>query len=417
MTCQPNLDSVVDYQLQDVDQRDAVNLEVGEGVILGSKDHLNNWMSLLPQHLKTLPLSHLCIPGSHDAGSYDLKVWSKIRWDTIRNPKHGKHSTWHKLIPYVTRPLIKRWGKTQQVSLYTQLDHGIRYFDIRVAQKTTRGDFFFVHGLYGPRVSVLAEDVNTFLNRHPGEVVIFHVQHIFQMSAHRQRTFFNQLKCIFGNKICPVIETIVTEPVPSTSAEETSCVKISLPSLNYLISKKYQVLIFFPNETPIQSNLLWPSELISNPWPNTICTVELIAFLDAHNSCRPPDRLHVTQGVLTPNFSMPRLKVVSTLKKQLAIPCNRSLCDWIKTQSFGCNGPNIVMTDFVDHNHYSIPRLVVSLNYPNQPFPSITPFTHSAPSSTVSDLSYMNLSGSSSTISMAEVLSDTENLSSTEHED
>jgi hypothetical protein len=364
---------------------------------LAGKEHLESWMTLLPVQGKSLPLTLLHIPGSHDSGSYDLKLWSKIRWDTIRNPKHAS-GTWHRLIPIVTRPLVKRWGQTQKYSIHSQLEHGIRYFDIRVAEKGNQGDFFFVHGLYGPKISRIAKDVNRFLEKHAGEVVILHVQHIFRMSANRQRSLLNLLIEIFGDKIAPFKEVNQTTinysssnsskfeatsssavmTTPTTSSPSSSLTPPRLPSLEDLISKQRQILIFFPQETPIQSNLLWPSVLLPNPWANTTSTSKLIRFLDENIYRRCQEQLFVTQGVLTPNFiNISKLKVVSTLKKQLAVPCNNTLASWIRERRTFLirNSANIVMTDFVGHNHYEIARLVVCLNYPNIPFPEMTPLT------------------------------------------
>lgn len=340
-------------------------------------------MTILPDSLKSRPLSHLSIPGSHDSGSYDLKLWSKVRWDTMKNPQmktpwHGTVS-WHRFIPVVSRPLVRRWGMTQLYSTHSQLQHGIRYFDIRVAQKSPHGNFYFIHGLYGPPISHIASDINTFLEKHTEEVVIFHVQHIFNLSATRQRSFLDLLVSIFGLKICPYTQVNQRQiddsssPVPSMSSA-TPVMTSSMPSLQQLICKQRQILIFFPQETPIQSDLLWPNEMLANPWANTTSTVQLIRFLDDNVSSRSPHHLYVTQGILTPNFTMSRIKAVSTLKKQLSMPCNRVMSGWIKQQKGSFPGPNIIMTDFVEYNHYEIPRLVVSLNYPDLPFPEVTPF-------------------------------------------
>lgn len=301
---------------------------------------LSTWMTELPPCVRLLPLTHLTIPGSHDSGAYDLKLWGKIRWDSFAQIKR-----WLKFIPLLTKPVIKRWSQTQKVDIRTQLQNGIRYFDMRVATKSEKGDFYFVHGLYGPKILKMCQEINCFLEEFPLEVVVLHFQHFYNVRCDRQRQLLNELLLVFGKKICPF----------HNSHQGWS--------LDDIREKQHQVLLFYSHSTPIHSPLLWPNDFLSNPWPNTTCSKQMISFLDEKLSSRSSHSFFVTQGVLTPNIEIPRRKVVSSLKRFLSFPANAVIHQWLGDKEAGCTGPNIVMTDFVEWNDYAIPRLVVSLNY------------------------------------------------------
>lgn len=56
----------------------------------------------------------------------------------------------------------------------------------------------------------------------------------------------------------------------------------------------------------------------------------------------------------------------------MAAPCNRALPEWLAQLPIGARGPNIVMTDFVEHDEWAVPRAVVRRNAFNALLPSRT---------------------------------------------
>uniref|UniRef100_A0A8C1CIP5 Si:dkey-66a8.7 n=1 Tax=Cyprinus carpio TaxID=7962 RepID=A0A8C1CIP5_CYPCA len=79
-------------------------------------DDINHedWMSCLPEKLWDVPLTHLSIPGSHDAMSYCLDITS---------PLLRSESDTFRLLDGVfccfTRPAIRRWATTQAGIYFT----------------------------------------------------------------------------------------------------------------------------------------------------------------------------------------------------------------------------------------------------------------------------------------------------------
>jgi hypothetical protein len=312
---------------------------------------LSRWMENLPQEVRKKPLLSLMIPGSHDSGSYGLKTSLGFA------PDQGdlERAWWFRYFPRLTMKISKRWTKTQAADVTQQLVHGIRYFDLRGAPKIYQNQsnkdkfnatkLFFVHALYGPSLSKIVSKVSSFLDAHRKEFVILHFQHFHAVNEVIASRFLDELIRIFGHKMCPFSP------------------KNAQSSLDDLLSKGHQVIVFFPSDSKIKSDKLWPPEYLPNPWANTTDIKSLAQFLDESMTKRSPDRFYVTQGVLTPDHPYIRDHFLSSLRKSLAEPCNKFLLDWIKNKEPGATGPNIVMSDFVDWNDYELPRQIIMKNF------------------------------------------------------
>ncbi|KAI1278739.1 PI-PLC X domain-containing protein 3 [Halotydeus destructor] len=304
------------------------------------RDSLCDWMSRLPENLQKVPLCHLTLPGSHDSGSYALETKSGMSPD-----KPELRRWWMRAFGFVAYPIVKKWTITQTCSLQEQLENGIRYFDFRAAPKPNEVDLFFVHGLYGPKCTDMCREINDFLDKNPKEVVVIHVQHFIVAGAEQQLHLLLDMIRIFKDKVCPF---------------DNNHLNITLEQM---WKSKYQVFIFYPKESPVKSNFLWPASYIPNPWANTTSTDFLSRFLTERLDQRMSDRFFVTQGVLTPDDEFVKRHLFSSLYRRLVIPCNLTLDKWLDDKRAGPLGPNVVMSDFVEWNNFKIPRKVVGLNY------------------------------------------------------
>jgi hypothetical protein len=108
-----------------------------------------------------------------------------------------------KIFSRATKTIIYRWAKCQKSNCRRQLELGIRYFDIRLAKlapkkKEKNGNEIqnsvrVIHGLFGDEIGAILSDVEEFLEKHVGEVVILDFQHIFdfQKEDHLNLVRFN----------------------------------------------------------------------------------------------------------------------------------------------------------------------------------------------------------------------------------
>lgn len=83
-------------------------------------EDLENWMSLLPERLRNMPVAYLAIPGSHDSGSYSITPSAGMAPDALPFVRQ---------LAKVFGPLVKffvyNWSVTQHASIADQLKSGI----------------------------------------------------------------------------------------------------------------------------------------------------------------------------------------------------------------------------------------------------------------------------------------------------
>ena len=247
----------------------------------------------------------------------------------------------------VSLPAIHRWTKTQNLDITNQLNGGIRYIDIRTGSKPDDDSLYFIHGLYGPKIDDILNQINQFLLQNPLEVVFIDFQHFYSLSDEDHKKLIQQINGLFGNRLVPYSSQLVMDKF----------------TLRYLWQKRLQVFVYYRNESArMQSPNLWPARCLPNPWANTMSRDKLCSYLEASMSARPPNSMYVTQGILTPSNRYVGFHCFSSLKTDLAQICNQCITDWLDDKSAGNKGPNIVMTDFIEWNKYEIPLKTIRLN-------------------------------------------------------
>lgn len=148
---------------------------------------LENWMSNLPTTLRSVSLIHLAIPGwltmayyflcfffiiKFYLGSHDSMTWSITR----KSPMAPDAEPLLQRIKWLGSTLgyvMSRWAITQSFDIISQLNSGVRYFDLRISTKVGTDDLYFVHGLYADNVREPLNGIQSFLETHPREVYIY----------------------------------------------------------------------------------------------------------------------------------------------------------------------------------------------------------------------------------------------------
>ncbi|XP_077422110.1 PI-PLC X domain-containing protein 1-like isoform X3 [Vanacampus margaritifer] len=158
-----------------------------------------DWMSHLPDELLDVSLWNLAIPGSHDSMSFCLDLSSPV----------VESESWFlkamdRLAPSLIRPCVFRWATTQQAVLSHQCDLGIRFLDLRIARKPKEGSkLFFAHGIYTwISVKEALDEVATWLDQHPKEVLIVCCSHFTGLTRSDHRQLVDDIISRFGPKLC-----------------------------------------------------------------------------------------------------------------------------------------------------------------------------------------------------------------------
>ncbi|XP_054459209.1 PI-PLC X domain-containing protein 1 [Anoplopoma fimbria] len=296
-----------------------------------------DWMSGLPEPLWDVPLTDLAIPGSHDAMSYCLDINSPLlpsESDTFR--------LLDRLFYCFTRPAIFKWATTQDKSIEEQLSMGIRFFDLRVAHKPRdpSSDLYFTHVIY-THLTVLEtlSSVAVWLKSHPKEVVILACSHFEGIDDKLHQLFIFSLKKMFGSKLCPRKEPVLT--------------------LRSLWASGYQVLLSYESQVAARHPELWPP--IPYWWANQRTALGVTSYLDWNKDLGRPEGFFVS-GL---NLTADRFYITENPKESLrtlTFSNWEGLRTWLEEQEPGSDSKslNIIAGDFV--GPLPLCSLVIALN-------------------------------------------------------
>ncbi|XP_039770108.1 PI-PLC X domain-containing protein 1 [Ornithorhynchus anatinus] len=293
------------------------------GRTAGRKKH-ENWMAELPPRLRTVPLHHLSIPGSHDTMTYCLNRNSPVSKNESKLLRFLD-----RVAPCIARPVVLKWSVTQELNVTEQLDCGIRYLDLRIAHVAdgSEKNLHFVHMVY---TTALVEDtlteISEWLQQHPKEVVILACRNFEGMTDGLHQYLVSCIKNIFGDTLCPRDE---------------------FRSLQQLWERGYQVVVSYEDEETVSGHReLWPAAPYW--WGDKVKADDLVRYLEAMKDVGRPDGLFVAGINLTENLQYVLAHPAGSLKK-MTLPNLPRLEAWIRGQipGPGCKCINIIAGDFV----------------------------------------------------------------------
>jgi len=225
-----------------------------------------------------------------------------------------------------------RWSLTQKATITEQLKAGVRYFDMRPGYLSEPDDFFFTHGIYGDKIAKMLEEMKSFLEANPKEVLIVDFNHFYSFTDSLHERFVND---------------VVLKNFKDKTFNHGSSYEINM-SLKDFWDKEKQVIIRYCNTKSTNENKeLWPSQIIDSPWFNTDSITKLIPDLDSRLDTLKNDTINVFQAILTPQNATIAFHFTSSLQKYLAVPGNVHIKGWLETVlSQRKKGVNVVICDF-----------------------------------------------------------------------
>ncbi|PRX19651.1 hypothetical protein BX659_13815 [Orenia metallireducens] len=129
--------------------------------------NVESWMEDIADEIANRELRDLVIPGTHDSGSRELDGW-----------------------------LLADFTQTQNHTIKSQLEHGIRYFDFRATYTSDGKGWIFSHGGFDmmDRIFPALDNIKTFLDNHPKELVIIDFQHFPEWDDEDDQAHITELK-------------------------------------------------------------------------------------------------------------------------------------------------------------------------------------------------------------------------------
>jgi hypothetical protein len=131
-----------------------------------------SWMEGFYEEIRDKTLGELCLPGTHDSGTYELFMTIapdaedviKELWEISKTAVGASVEI---------GPYIRSMAVAQKKSFYDQFRDGIRYIDLRIC--SVNDQFHTCHTLLGKLISTLMKDVKRFLDENRKEVIVFKV--------------------------------------------------------------------------------------------------------------------------------------------------------------------------------------------------------------------------------------------------
>lgn len=217
--------------------------------------------------------------------SYGIDSHSKIAPDADRIMR-----ICHTLAPI----FMRRWARTQSICIERQLELGVRYFDLRIAQ--CNGQFYYCHGLLAMEYYKPLLILREFLDKNPRELVILDFQHFYQMKPNDHHQLQLYLLKIFDKKIF--------RPVDGSLAQ------CSLKTCELLLK---QLIIIYRHRQYNVPDYFWSNEMWPTPWPNVTSCKELQQYLNMSLQTRQPFSGYVSQCIITPTSMYVAIRCVLLL--------------------------------------------------------------------------------------------------------
>ncbi len=150
-------------------ESDPENNSCGVGRIMNQAD----WMSRMGGEFFSYKVGEVVWPGTHDSGAYcqDFDYEKVVHHDKVR---HVATKLFNCLGPTISR-VASKWSQTQTMNIKDQLEHGVRYLDLRVSRCLEDDFYYIVHSFCGPSLEDVLSQIVAFMNYYPKECLLLEI--------------------------------------------------------------------------------------------------------------------------------------------------------------------------------------------------------------------------------------------------
>jgi len=213
-----------------------------------------SWMGELPQELKQIDIRKILLPGTHDSAAYQVEFQHSL-------PQFSKIQKLVCFLPFVGK-IIAGWTITQDMNLHDQLMDGIRYFDLRISYHTQEKRFYLTHTFTCVPLEEVLQQMRTFMDYHPGEVIIISSVCDWEdrqdmQDLEREKEMVQLFEHHFKNLLVP----------PTLSKEDPEAM-----TLENLVKNDYRIFFYYDSLAGHIGELpeVWNGQNIKSPgWSNT----------------------------------------------------------------------------------------------------------------------------------------------------
>eukprot|EP00760_Papus_ankaliazontas_P006230 PhM_4_TR12954/c0_g1_i1/m.60122 len=291
-----------------------------------------NWMHDNFALLQNKPIYDICMPGTHDSGTYGLI-------EDVAPSAPSFVSTLKKITGDTFMSVIKNWSQSQpsEQNIYNQLMIGARYIDFRVDYDSGADAMRIAHGLFGPAIKDVVAQVKQFHDEHPEEFLIIAFNSFDTMNPGLHARLVQLLQDSFG------VDAMVTKANKD----------MTLGQLQSTTKQRIFLLYNDPDIVSAHDWLMCQGDFLFDPWANKDTVQPLHDFLADTIKQRPPGRLFNLQGQLTDDqdtiingVTHGEGGTVPHSLQELAWMSNDALVGWMSTE-WASTPLNIVFCDYL----------------------------------------------------------------------
>ncbi len=302
-----------------------------------------DWMGRTPG-LYAKSLNKIFMPGTHDSGTYGVQsVYLRPVDDAFA--------------PDGELPIIRAgqfigitdlWSKAQEKNISEQLNDGVRALDLRPCREKN-GNLRICHGMYGPLMSDILEQVRAFAVAHPKEIVII------------TNGAFAGMGEADHDKLAALYEQKLGKNLLPYGAEDAS----PTTALGKLWSKhkgKNVIVVYGADKRP---STFWPGSVVTGSWRGDVWErSEKKSILDEKIESPPADTFFSFSGAATPDSTLitSSLDPLGTYPKSLAgmaDEVNPVMLGWLRDE-WSLKPANMIYIDF--YNRTCVFELTQRLN-------------------------------------------------------
>ena len=326
------------------------------------------WMSDNAALLGKKQLNEIALPGAHDAGTFAIET-SKNSGIGIGSGD-GVSSPDNKQIKRILSfgSVFSDWAKTQERTTKEMLNDGIRYFDIRVCVDD-KGVLMTCHGLYGASLESILDDVKSFTDKNPRELVLLGFNHFwerkYQIERGRKQGEIEGLTRESWAKLLDSVKTKFDGKLVNYK-EFTPASKFS--ELQKL-KKGNQIIALFDSPDAPDDVFIW-KQMEENTWVEgwdiDDFKSDTLKVLQNAQAKRYADKFYAVRSSVTPDdngelIGMGFLSdVYPNSASELADMTNPIALGWIKNEWAGKYPVNLIWADF--YNRTDLVKLTKHIN-------------------------------------------------------
>lgn len=186
-----------------------------------------DWMAEMGPKMVAAKVGEVVWPGTHDSGAY----CEEFDFNKVVDDHWLRYVGVHLLrcLGPRNRQFASDWARTQSLSIRQQLEHGVRYIDLRISKCSSDNQYYIVHSFCGPALRGILNDIQEFFSAHPQECLLMSIQPVFGVDH-------NELHNIIERKLGGLLLKREPDSYPKISP-------ISL-TISHLLSKG-RIVVFY----------------------------------------------------------------------------------------------------------------------------------------------------------------------------